>query len=145
MYTMPRAEKPSPIIISSLLSYLSARTPAGTLKRRVGRNASKVTSPILAALPVCLTTYTLRPKLVSHAYDGHTLTITFDQPLKETTLQVNARTSKGMIKVSLKARNEQLICTVDDLVSITYGDEDYFTDYIVGINDIPISPFTITI
>ena len=87
----------------------------------------------------------IRPKLVSHAYDGHTLTITFDQPLKETTLQVNARTSKGMIKVSLKARNEQLICTVDDLVSITYGDEDYFTDYIVGINDIPISPFTITI
>ena len=49
------------------------------------------------------------------------------------------------MKVSLKSRNEQLICTVDDLVSITYGDEDYFTDYIVGINDIPISPFTITI
>ncbi len=85
------------------------------------------------------------PKLESYDYDGHTLTITFDQSLKDTTLQVNAKTLKGTIKVDLTARKKQLICTQDDLVSIAYGDEDYFTEYFVGINGIPISPFMITI
>ena len=54
IYTIPRAEQPSPIIINSLLSYLSARTPAGTLKTRVGRKPRRVTMAIFAALPVCL-------------------------------------------------------------------------------------------
>ena len=52
MKSIPRPEKPSPIIIISLLSYLSANAPAGTLNKRVGRNPSKVTSAIPAALPV---------------------------------------------------------------------------------------------
>ena len=88
---------------------------------------------------------TIAPKLQHYSYDGHTLTITFDQQLKDATLQVNARTSKGSIKVSMMARKHSLICTVDDLKTITYGDEDYFTEYIIGIDDIPISPFTLII
>ena len=39
---IPSAEKPSPIIISSRLSCLSARTPAGTLNSSVGRNPSRL-------------------------------------------------------------------------------------------------------
>lgn len=54
---IPSAEKPSPIIISSRLSCLSARTPAGTLNSSVGRNPSSVTSAMLAALPDCKIKY----------------------------------------------------------------------------------------
>jgi len=53
MYTMPRAEQPSPIIIKSRRSYRSASAPAGTLSSSVGRKPSRVTSAMLAALPVC--------------------------------------------------------------------------------------------
>ena len=54
MNMMPSAEHPSPIIIIRRLSNLSAKTPAGTLKRTVGRNPSSVTSAMPAALPVLL-------------------------------------------------------------------------------------------
>ena len=64
MYRIPSAEHPSPIIINTLLSYMSARTPAGTDRIRVGRNPSSVTSAICAALPVLLKMYTPSPKLV---------------------------------------------------------------------------------
>ena len=62
MKTIPMAESPSPAIMSSLRSYLSASTPAGTLSRSPGRKAISVTSAISAALPVILNTYTPRPK-----------------------------------------------------------------------------------
>nr|WP_301010980.1 hypothetical protein [Faecalibaculum rodentium] len=61
---MPRAEKPSPIIMRRRLSCRSARVPAGRLRSRVGRNPVRVTRAMLAADPVFWKMYTPSPKLV---------------------------------------------------------------------------------
>jgi len=53
IYTMPKAERPSPSIINNLRSNRSARTPAKGLSNKDGRKANKVTIAIAEALPVC--------------------------------------------------------------------------------------------
>ena len=64
MNSTPRPERPSPIIMRRRLSYLSARTPAGAVRRRQGTNPKNVRSAMSAALPVFWKIYNPRPKLV---------------------------------------------------------------------------------
>ena len=49
----PRADKLSPKIMSSLLSYLSASTPAIGLNNSDGKKANKVIRAVDDTLPVC--------------------------------------------------------------------------------------------